>query len=74
MLLYTGNRYGSLQDIITIDSLTRQLNKVHYEVLTQSSDLINLSRQSNIERKLYDMGDTMMLKNNTPPFAIVDDE
>lgn len=74
MLLYTGNRYGSLQDIITIDSLTRQLNKVHYEVLTQSSDLLNLSRQSNIERKLYNMGDTMMLKNNNPPFAIVDDE
>lgn len=70
MLIYTGNRYGSLQDIITIDSLTNTLNKVHYETMTQSSELLNLSRQSNVERKLSEFGDTMMLNNNTPPFAL----
>ena len=74
MLLYTGNRYGSLQDIITIDSLKNTLNKVHYETMTQSSELLNLSRQSNVERKLTALGDTMMLNNNTPPFALPDED
>ena len=74
MLLYTGNRYGSLQDIIAIDSLTNTLNKVHYETMTQSSELLNLSRQSNVERKLSEFGDTMMLNNNTPPFALPNEE
>jgi len=73
MVLYTGNRYGSLQDIITIDSLHRELVKVHNKQVTQSSDLLNLSRQSNIERKLEEMGDTVMLQNNTPPFALTDE-
>jgi len=74
MLIYTGNRYGSLQDIITIDSLKQELRDVHYEVLTQSSDLINLSRQSNIETKLAEQGDSAMLNNNTPPFALPEEE
>lgn len=74
MLIYTGNRYGSLQDIITIDSLTNTLNKVHYETMTQSSELLNLSRQSNVERKLSEFGDTMMLNNNTPPFALLQED
>ena len=70
MLIYTANRYSSLQDIIQIDSLRVRLTKVHYEVLTQSSELLNQSRQSNIEKKLDQMGDTMMLNNNTPPFSL----
>ena len=70
MLIYTANRYSSLQDIIQIDSLRVRLTKVHYEVLTQSSELLNQSRQSNIEKKLEQMGDTMMLNNNTPPFSL----
>lgn len=74
MLIYTGNRYGSLQDIITIDSLSNTLNKVHYETMTQSSELLNLSRQSNVERKLSEFGDTMMLNNNTPPFALLQED
>jgi hypothetical protein len=74
MLIYTGNRYGSLQDIITLDSLKQELRDVHYEVLTQSSDLITLSRQSNIETKLAEQGDSAMLNNNTPPFALPEEE
>lgn len=70
MLVYTANRYSSLQDVIQIDSLRVRLTKVHYEVLTQSSNLLNQSRQSNIEKKLSQMGDTAMLNNNTPPFSL----
>ena len=70
LLLYTANRYSSLQDIIKIDSLQTRFEKVHYEVLTQSSELLNKERQSNVEKRLLEIGDTMMLNNNTPPFAL----
>lgn len=70
LLLYTGNRYSSLQDIIRIDSLNAQFTKIHYEVLTQSSHLLNKQRQSNVEAKLLQVGDTAMTNNNTPPFAL----
>ena len=52
MLAYTANRYNSQQEIITIDSLKLKLQEERYNVLTQSSELLNLSRQSNIEVKL----------------------
>ena len=70
LLLYTGNRYSSLQDIIRIDSLNAQFTKIHYEVLTQSSKLLNQQRQSNVEAKLLQVGDTTMINNSTPPFAL----
>ena len=70
LLLYTANRYSSLQDIIKIDSLQTRFEKVHYEVLTQSSELLNKERQSNVEKRLLEIGDTMTLNNNTPPFAL----
>lgn len=70
LLLYTGNRYSSLQDIIRIDSLNAKFTKIHYEVLTQSSKLLNKQRQSNVEAKLLQVGDTTMINNNTPPFAL----
>ncbi len=74
MVIYTGNGYGSLNDIIEINKLKKELNDVHYEVLTQSGDLMNMKRQSNVEKRLYNQGDTMMLNNNTPPFALPEEE
>ena len=50
--------------------LYTRFEKVHYEVLTQSSELLNKERQSNVEKRLLEIGDTMMLNNNTPPFAL----
>ena len=70
MLLYTGNRYSSQQDIITIDSLKVQLQQERYNVLTQSSELLNLSRQSNIERQLRLFGDSALANPTTPPYEI----
>lgn len=74
MICYTGNRYSSQQEIITIDSLKEQLQRERYNVLTQSSELLNLSRQSNIERMLRANGDSSIVNPTTPPYEIVADE
>ena len=70
MLLYTGNRYSSQQDIITIDSLKVKLQQERYNVLTQSGELLNLSRQSNIEQQLKLFGDSALSNPTTPPYEI----
>jgi hypothetical protein len=70
MILYTGNRYDSQQDAILIDSLRGRLQEVKYNVLTQSSELMNLSRQSNVEKMLVGTPDSMLHNSITPPFLI----
>lgn len=71
MLLYTGNRYASQEDVIAIDSLKQVLQEKRYNVLTQSSELMNLTRQSKVEERLRLLGDSSLLSSHTPPFAIV---
>ncbi|MCH5174968.1 MAG: hypothetical protein J1F40_03720 [Prevotellaceae bacterium] len=70
MILYTGNRYDSQQDAILIDSLRVRLQEVKYNVLTQSSELMNLTRQSNVERMLRVTGDSTLHNSITPPYLI----
>ena len=70
MLAYTANRYNSQQEIITIDSLKLKLQEERYNVLTQSSELLNLSRQSNIEVKLKENGDSALVNPTTPPLEV----
>ncbi|MBR3454551.1 MAG: hypothetical protein IKH26_04435 [Bacteroidaceae bacterium] len=70
MLIYTYNRYQSQQDIITIDNLKTELQEVKYNVLTQSSELMNLSRQSNVEKYLKATNDSMLKNPTTPPYLI----
>lgn len=70
MILYTANRYDSQQDAILIDSLRNHLQDVKYNVLTQSSELMNLVRQSNIEKKLKTTSDSLLKNSTTPPFLI----
>ncbi|MBR2153109.1 MAG: hypothetical protein IJ901_00615 [Bacteroidaceae bacterium] len=70
MLLYTGNRYASQQDAILIDSLRQDLQNVKYNVMTQSSELMNLTRQSNVEKMLRTTKDSVLQNPVTPPFLI----
>ena len=70
MILYTGNRYDSQQDAILIDSLRGRLQEVKYNVLTQSSELMNLTRQSNVEKTLRATSDSLLHNSITPPFLI----
>lgn len=70
MLLYTGNRYASQQDAILIDSLRGALLNVKYNVMTQSSELMNLTRQSNVEKRLKTTKDSVLQNPVTPPYLI----
>lgn len=70
MIIYTGNRYDSQQDTILIDSLRGRLQEVKYNVLTQSSELMNLTRQSNVEKSLRGTPDSLLHNSITPPFLI----
>lgn len=74
MICYTGNRYDSQQDAILIDSLRSRLQEVKYNVLTQSSELMNLTRQSNVEKMLRNAGDTLLHNSITPPYLIEADK
>ena len=74
MILYTANRYDSQQDAILIDSLRNHLQDVKYNVLTQSSELMNLVRQSNVEKKLRTTDDSLLRNSITPPFLIKMDD
>ena len=74
MLIYTGNRYASQQDAILIDSLRGALQDVKYNVMTQSSELMNLTRQSNVERMLRTTKDSVLQNPITPPYLIRNNE
>jgi len=70
MVVYTANRYQSQQEIITIDSLKNELQGVKYNVLTQSSELMNMSRQSHVEHYLKQSNDSELSEPTTPPYLI----
>lgn len=70
MIVYTGNRYSSQQDAILIDSLRDHLQEVKYNVLTQSSELMNLTRQSSVEKALRGTKDSILHNPITPPYLI----
>ena len=69
-IIYTGNRYDSQKDAIVIDSLRTELQSVKYNVLTQSSELMNMIRQSNVEERLKHTKDSLLHNSSTPPFLI----
>lgn len=72
-LLYTGNRYSSQQDAIVIDSLRTKLLDTRYNVLTQNSELMNRTRQSNVEKTLRLTRDSLIKEATTPPYLIKTD-
>ncbi len=70
MIVYTANRYSAQKDIITIAQLREELQEVKYNVLTQSSELMNLTRQSNVEVYLKQTNDSTLLNPTSPPYLI----
>jgi hypothetical protein len=73
MIIYTANRYSAQQATLNIAELREKLQEVKYNVLTQSSDLMNLTRQSNVEKYLKQTNDSTLLNPTSPPFLIRED-
>jgi hypothetical protein len=70
MIVYTANRYSSQQDVIRMDKLRGELQEMKYKVLTQSSDLVNMTRQSNIEEHLRTTEGNTLENPTSPPYYI----
>ena len=70
MIIYTANRYSAQHDIIKISELREELQEMKYKVLTQSSDLMNKTRQSNIEDYLKQTNDSTLVNPINPPYLI----
>lgn len=70
MIIYTANRYSAQHDIIKISELREELQEMKYKVLTQSSELMNKTRQSNIELYLKQTNDSTLVNPTHPPYLI----
>ncbi len=66
---YTGNRYFCEKQLAKIDKLQQELVEVKYTYLTISSELMTLSRQSQVENIIKNKG-IMLNESTTPPYSL----
>lgn len=52
IVLYISNRYSCISKLAEIESLRKELQDAKYESLTISSELVGISRQSQVQRLL----------------------
>ena len=70
ILLMVTNRYQAQQEIIEKEQLQRDMEDWRFRALTRSSELTTRSRQSQIEERLKQMGDSLLTTPTEPPFTI----
>ena len=69
-IFYISNRYGAQQEILEEEDLRHELVEKKNYALTQYAELTMKSRQSSIERKLKQLGDSLLTSATEPPFII----
>lgn len=69
--LYIGNRYACEKQLATIVALQKDLKDVKYEALSTSAELMQMSRQSNVQKALSEKGISLEI-SKTPPIIIID--
>ncbi|MFV0467782.1 MAG: FtsL-like putative cell division protein [Dysgonomonas sp.] len=52
VVLYIGNRYSCIEKLAKIEALQKELKDVKYESLAISSQLIGVSRQSQVQSRI----------------------
>lgn len=70
ILLMVTNRYQAQQEIIEKEQLQKDVEDWRFKALTRSSELTTRSRQSQIEERLKQMGDSQLTTPKEPPFTI----
>lgn len=70
IIIYITNRYQAQQELIEIQDLKEQLQKVKYYSLTRSGEYTIKSRQSQVEEMLKQTPDSMLGTAKEPPFII----
>lgn len=68
-IVYIHNRFACQQQLIEIDRLKKELIDTKYDALMRSSELMEKSRQSNIEHYINAKGSSLQTATH-PPYLI----
>lgn len=66
IIVYVGNRYAFQQEQVQIKRLQKELEDVKYEALARSSELMEKSRESNIQRFIVEQGSELKISTDAP--------
>lgn len=69
-LVYVSNRYSCQKDIIEITQLKDSLKDAKYKALASSSELTEMSRESNVLEMLKNNKDSVLHIASQPPYII----
>ena len=70
ILLMVTNRYQAQQEIIEKEKLQSEVEDWRFKSLTRFSELTTKTRQSQIELRLKELGDSLLTAPKEPPFTI----
>ena len=68
-ILYVDNRYSCQRQLIELAQLQQELADIRYNALTRSSELMQKSRQSNIERYINANGSELHTSTQPPSLS-----
>lgn len=66
IIAYVSNRYEFQREQVQIQRLRSELNDVKYEALARSSELMEKSRESNIQRFIMEQGSELKIPTKAP--------
>ena len=66
VIAYVSNRYAFQQEQVQIQRLRAELNDVKYEALARSSEMMEKSRESNIQRFVVEQGSQLQTPTKAP--------
>lgn len=66
IIVYVSNRYAFQREQVEIQHLRSELNDVKYEALARSSELMEKSRESNIQRFIVEQGSELKIPVKAP--------
>lgn len=70
ILVYVSNRYSCQKDMLEINELKEQLKDAKYKSLASSSELTEMSRESNVLEMLKNNKDSVLHIADLPPYII----
>lgn len=66
IVTYVSNRYAFQHEQLQIEALRDALDDVKYEALARSSELMEKSRESNIQRFIIEQGSELQIPTKAP--------
>lgn len=66
LFAYIGNRYTCEKQQAEVVALQRQLKEIKYEALTSSAELMQMSRQSNVQQLLKQKNIDLKISTTSP--------